>query len=51
MGTDVEPVWLLREFRKTNEHGNAGLLSRLPAGSDLQFDGEEVGEDVDNKDF
>ena len=30
------------------EHGNADVLNHLPAGSDLQFDGEEMGEDVDN---
>ena len=36
------------EFRKTWEHGNADVLSRLPAGSDHGFDGEEMGDDVDN---
>ena len=36
------------EFRKTRKHGNANALSHLPAGGDLQFDGEEMGEDVDN---
>ena len=36
------------EFRKTHEHRNVDALSRLPAGSDLQFVGEEMGEDVDN---
>ena len=36
------------EFRKTREHGNADALSRLPAGSDHGFDGEEMGDDVDN---
>ena len=36
------------EFWKTQQHGNADALSCLPAGSDLQFDGEEMGENVDN---
>ena len=27
------------EFRKTREHGNANMLSHLPAGSDYKFDG------------
>ena len=36
------------EFRKTCEHGNADALSRLPLGSDHKFDGQEMGEDVDN---
>ena len=36
------------EFRKTQQHGNADALSRLLTGSDLQFDREEMGEDVDN---
>ena len=29
-------------------HGNADALSSLSGGNDLQIDGEEVGEDVDN---
>ena len=29
----------LVEFRKTNEHGNANALTRLPSDSDLQFGG------------
>ena len=33
--------WIL----KAREHGNADALSHLPV---LQFDGEEMGEDVDN---
>ena len=33
---------------KTQEHGNADVLSCLPVDSDLQFDGEEMGKDVDN---
>ena len=36
------------EFCKTREHGNADVLSRLPAGNDHQFDGEKMGEDMDN---
>ena len=32
-------------YRKTNDHGNADGLSRLPAGADSRFDGEENGED------
>ena len=36
------------EFRKTQKHGNADALSRVPANGNLQFDVEEVGEDVDN---
>ena len=36
------------EFWKTQQHGNADALSCLPAGSDLQFDGEEMGENADN---
>ena len=36
------------EFRKTHEHGDADALSRLLVGSDHRFDGEEMGEDVDN---
>ena len=29
------------EFRKSREHGNADALSRLPASSDLQFEGRK----------
>ena len=36
------------EFRQTHEHGNVDVLSRLPVGSYLQFDGEEMGEGMDN---
>ena len=36
------------KFRKTHEHGNADALSHLTAGSDQQFDEEEIGKDVDN---
>ena len=35
------------EVRKNCEHENADALSHLPAGSDLQFDWEKMGEDVD----
>ena len=35
------------EFRKTAEHANADALSRLPVGTDPDFDGEERGEDAD----
>jgi hypothetical protein len=35
------------EHRKTEDHGNADALSRLPTEDDLQFDGEETGEDTD----
>ena len=31
-----------------NMGGNADALSHLPACNDLQFDGQEMGEDVDN---
>ena len=35
-------------FEQTREHGNADALSRLPAGSDHKFDGEEIGKNVNN---
>ena len=35
------------EHRKTEDHGNADALSRLPTEDDLQFDGEETGKDTD----
>ena len=35
------------EYRSTNEHGNADALSRLPAGPDKSFDGEERDSDAD----
>ena len=35
------------EYRKTSDHGNADALSRLPAGPDHNFDGEESGADID----
>jgi len=35
------------QYRKTTDHGNADALSRLPAGNDDIFDGEESGEDGD----
>ena len=35
------------EYRKTNKHGNADALSRLPIGLDVEFDREEDDADVD----
>ena len=35
------------EYHPTKQHGNADALSRLPAGPDLSFDGEEGDNDVD----
>lgn len=35
------------EYRRTNNHSNADALSRLPSGSDDDFDGEESYDDVD----
>ena len=34
------------EYRKLSDHGNADALSRLPAGPDANFDGEEGDADV-----
>jgi len=34
-------------YRKTSEHQNADVLSRLPAGIDTVFDAEEDADDVD----
>ena len=35
------------EYRKTSDHGNADALSRLPAGPDSSFHGEESKADTD----
>ena len=35
------------DYRPTKQHDNADALSRLPAGPDLSFDGEEGDNDVD----
>ena len=35
------------EYRKNSDHGNADALSRLPAGPDPCFDGEESEADRD----
>ena len=35
------------EYRSSSKHGNADALSRLPAGSDPDFDEEEDGADID----
>jgi len=35
------------EYRNTTKHGNADALSRLPAGPDVNFDGEEDEKDID----
>ena len=35
------------QYRKTSDHGNADVLSRLPAAEDKIFDGEEDDKDTD----
>jgi len=36
------------EYRRTSEHSNADVLSRLPVGEDLVFDQDDSTDDVDN---
>ena len=35
-------------FKKKHEHRDSDVLSHLPVGRDHKFDGEEMGEDLDN---
>ena len=47
MGPLAEPVWLHNWVPENSGYGNADALSRLPSGDDINFNGEESGEEMD----